>query len=416
MFERVLARCNKYGRMTLLDHRGRRHECIADRGPTVTMRIADWQTDLKMTLNPWIGVGEAYMDGGLSIEEGTLYDLVDYGLTNANMVEAGAWMSVVRAVRTGLRWWHQYNPVGLARRNVAHHYDLSRRLFELFLDPSMQYSCAYFPTPETPLVEAQQAKMRHIASKLRLEPGMRVLDIGSGWGGLGLHLAQSADVEVVGVTLSKEQFELSNERARSAGLQDRVAFKLQDYRQENEKFDRIVSVGMFEHVGVRHFPEFFAKVVELLKPDGVALLHSIGRPDGPGTANPWLRKYIFPGSYAPALSEVVPVVERTGLWISDIEILRLHYAETLRCWRANFAANREEIRRLYDERFCRMWEFYLAGCELSFRCGYSMVFQMQLINSIQAVPLTRDYMFEAERGTSAPVRQEQRTRPKPKAA
>jgi cyclopropane-fatty-acyl-phospholipid synthase len=279
----------------------------------------------------------------------------------------------------------------------------------------MQYSCAYFPRPDATLAEAQNAKMRHIASKLLLEPGMRVLDIGSGWGGLALYLAQNCDAEVVGVTLSKEQHELSTQRAKSAGLEHRVSFKLQDYRLETGTFDRIVSVGMFEHVGVRHYREFFAKVSELLNPQGVALLHSIGRRDGPGASNPWLRKYIFPGSYSPALSEVVPVVERSGLWISDIEILRLHYAETLRLWRANFAENRAEIARLYDERFCRMWEFYLAGCEVSFRSGFSMVFQMQLCNGIQALPLTRDYMFDRERELGA-SRRNAPTRPSPKAA
>jgi len=401
MFERILAKCRNYGRLTYVDHKGRRHEFHNDSGPAVTIRATDWVTDLKLAVNPWVAVGEAYMDGRLVVDEGSLFDFVEVGMRNSNDIDTTAWVKAVNIARMGMRWWHQYNPIGLARRNVAHHYDLSRRLFELFLDPTMQYSCAYFPSPQTSLAEAQQAKMRHIAAKLLLEPGMRVFDIGSGWGGLALHLAKYHDVEVVGVTLSSEQFELATQRVKSAGLEKKVTFKLQDYRLETGAFDRIVSVGMFEHVGVRHYPEFFEKARDLLRPNGVALLHSIGRREGPGTSNPWLRKYIFPGSYSPALSEVVPVVERTGLWISDVEILGLHYAETLRHWRANFNANRAEITRLYDERFCRMWEFYLAGCEMSFRLGFSMVFQMQLCKQIDAVPMTRDYMFDREREAGA---------------
>ncbi len=398
MFERVLAKCGDYGRLTLLDHRGRRHEFHAADGPTVTIRVHDAATDRRLTFNPWLAIGEAYMDRRITIEEGSLYDLIDIAMTNQARIEGDAWAVLMRWARTGLRWWHQNNPIGLARQHVAHHYDLSRRLFELFLDPSLQYSCAYFARADATLVEAQQAKMRHIAAKLFLEKGQRVLDIGCGWGGLALYLARAAGVEVVGVTLSKEQCELATERAKASGLDNLVSFKLQDYRLETGLFDRVVSVGMFEHVGLRHFPEFFQKVEEILKPGGVALLHSIGRRDGPGATNPWVRKYIFPGGYAPALSEVVPVVEKTGLWISDIEILRLHYAETLRHWRANFAANRAEIAKLFDERFCRMWEFYLTGSELTFRQDHTMVFQMQLCRGIAGAPATRDYMMQGKWG------------------
>ena len=307
------------------------------------------------------------MDGKLTIEEGSLYDFIDIGMANAHPIQSVFWQKAIGAFHFLARLWHQHNPIGLARTHVAHHYDLSRRLFELFLDESMQYSCAYFTRPDMPLAEAQQAKMRHISAKLLLQPGQRVLDIGCGWGGLAMFMAQHAGVEVVGVTLSKEQHEVAEQRAKAAGLSHLVQFKLQDYRLESEEYDRIVSVGMFEHVGVKHYPEFFGQVERLLKPSGVALLHSIGRRDGPGFTNPWLRKYIFPGGYSPALSEVVPVVERTSLWITDIEVLRLHYAETVRRWRENFDRNRAEIARLYDERFCRMWEFYLIGSELSFR-------------------------------------------------
>jgi cyclopropane-fatty-acyl-phospholipid synthase len=265
----------------------------------------------------------------------------------------------------------------------------------------MQYSCAYWPKLNMTLGEAQQAKMRHIASKLLLEPGQLVLDIGCGWGALGIYLAKTAGVKVVGVTLSKEQLEIAQQRAKDAGLEGQVEFRLQDYREVPEKFDRIVSVGMFEHVGIKHYPEFFQQVEKLLKPAGAALLHAISRRDGPGYTNPWLRKYIFPGGYSPALSEVLPWIEKTGLWVTDIETLRLHYAETLKAWRANFDKHRDEIRKLYDERFCRMWEFYLIGSELSFRYDYNMVFQIQMARGIKTVPMTRDYMFDWERKEAA---------------
>jgi len=290
-----------------------------------------------------------------------------------------------------------------ARRNVAHHYDLSDQLYELFLDRDRQYSCAYFRSPEDELETAQQNKKRHIAAKLLLQPGHKVLDIGSGWGGLALYLAAECGCEVTGLTLSEEQHKVSQGRAAAAGLADRVRFHLRDYREEEGQYDRIVSVGMFEHVGVVQYPTFFRKVNQLLTPDGVALLHSIGRMEGPGTTNPWLRKYIFPGGYSPALSEVVPAVERERLWITDIEILRLHYAETLCNWRGRFEENRERIRALYDERFCRMWELYLVGAELAFRRDRHLNFQMQLAKQVGTVPLTRDYITDWERAHTVPA-------------
>jgi cyclopropane-fatty-acyl-phospholipid synthase len=409
MFDRLLARGIRQGSVKLIDHRGRTH--MFGRGdPSVTVRVADAATDRALAFNPWLAVGEAYMAGKLIIEEGSLYDLIDISMANAGIIQHVRWQRLITAFHTLARWWHQHNPIGLARQHVAHHYDLSRRLFELFLDESMQYSCAYFVKPSISLAEAQTAKLRHIAAKLLLEPGQRVLDIGCGWGGLAIYLAKTAGVKVVGVTLSKEQHEVAQQRAREAGVEDLVTFKLQDYRLETEHYDRIVSVGMFEHVGVKHYREFFSSVERLLKPKGIALLHAIGRRDGPGFTNPWLRKYIFPGGYSPALSEVVPFVERTGMWITDIEILRLHYAETLRCWRENFNRHRAEIARIYDERFCRMWEFYLMGSELSFRHDYNMVWQMQLSRSINAVPLTRDYMADWERQGRKELRRAARDR------
>ena len=409
MFDHLLARGIKQGCITLIEPSGRT-QSFGRGEPRVTLRMADRATDLALAFNPWLKVGEAYMDGKLTIEEGSLYDLIEIGMANAGGLQSPGWQKVVAGLHTLLRWWHQHNPIGLARQHVAHHYDLSRRLFELFLDESMQYSCAYFVRPSITLAEAQVAKMRHIASKLLLEPGQRVFDIGCGWGGLGIYLAKECGVEVVGVTLSKEQHELATQRARQAGVEKQVTFKLQDYRLEAESYDRIVSVGMFEHVGVKHYQEFFGAVERLLKPTGVALVHAIGRRDGPGFTNPWLRKYIFPGGYSPALSEVVPVVEKTSMWITDIEVLRLHYAETLRAWRDNFNRHRAEIARIYDERFCRMWEFYLIGSELSFRHNYNMVWQMQLARDIEAVPVTRDYMLDWERQAGIPARRASRER------
>lgn len=400
MFAKLLRAGIKIGHIALIDHQGRRQD-FGSGVPSVTLRMHEPALRWQLGLSPWLKVGEAYMDGTLTIEDGTLYDFIDIGMKNTQSLLGLKSQKAMMIVNRLLRWWHQHNPIGTAQRHVAHHYDLSRKLFELFLDESMQYSCAYFTGLDATLAEAQQAKMRHIASKLLLKPGQRVLDIGCGWGGLGIYLAKTAGVKVTGVTLSKEQHEIACARVKAAGLEGEVEFKLQDYRLEPGRFDRIVSVGMFEHVGLKHFPEFFAKVEELLVPGGVALLHAIGRRDGPGHTNPWLRKYIFPGGYSPALSEVLPVVERTSLWVTDIEILRLHYAETLKVWRENFERRRAEIRALYDERFCRMWEFYLVGSELSFRYDYNMVFQMQLGRGIEAVPITRDYMFDWERADAA---------------
>ncbi len=403
MFNRLLARGIKRGCITLIDWRGRA-QTFGRGEPKVTVRLADGAPDRALSFNPWLKVGEAYMDGKLVIEQGSLYDLIDIGMANVGGIQKARWQGLVTGFHTLARWWHQNNPIGLARQHVAHHYDMSRRLFELFLDESMQYSCGYFWKPGISLAEAQAAKMRHIASKLLLEPGQRVLDIGCGWGGLAIYLAKQCGVEVVGITLSREQHELATQRAKDAGVDKQVKFKLQDYRLETGSYDRIVSVGMFEHVGVKHYREYFATVERVLKPKGVGLLHAIGRRDGPGFTNPWLRNYIFPGGYSPALSEVVPVVEKTSLWIADIEVLRLHYADTLRCWRDNFNRHRAEIARIYDERFCRMWEFYLIGSELSFRHSYNMVWQMQLARDVNAAPLTRDYMVDWEREAGRPKR------------
>lgn len=394
------------GALTLLGPDGARIVIRGDRpGPEVTLRIADHATARAIALHPRLKLGEAYMNGRLTVEGGDIYDFLDFAGLNSEVIDGGTWLDAVNAVRKLFRRLQQYNPVGRARKNVAHHYDLSDRLYDIFLDRDRQYSCAYFRTPQDSLETAQENKKRHIAAKLLLRPGDRVLDIGSGWGGMGLFLAQAGAGRVVGVTLSQEQHRLSTHRAAEAGLADRVEFKLQDYRLETGRYDRIVSVGMFEHVGVGHYAEFFAKIRDLLADDGVALIHSIGRSDGPGATNAWIDRYIFPGGYAPALSEVLPVIERSGLVVTDIEILRLHYAETLREWRRRFMAARDEVRALYDERFIRMWEFYLASSEVSFRRWGFMVWQIQLARRIDAVPVTRDYIegWERSHAESNPI-------------
>jgi len=391
----------KSGSFRIIDSRGRSHLVGDESRPTSTLRFADRWLDFTLALNPALYVGEAYMEGRLIVEEGTLYDFLELAARNMARVESNPWYGLLSRIAKRIG---QYNPIGQARRNVAHHYDLSDQLYDLFLDKDRQYSCAYFLDPRDSIETAQENKKRHIASKLLLtRPRLKLLDIGSGWGGLGLYLARETGADVTGVTLSVEQHKVSEARAAEAGLGDRVRFHLRDYREEPDKYDRIVSVGMFEHVGPTHYREFFGKLKEMLAEDGVALLHSIGRMEPPGGMNPWIRKYIFPGGYTPALSEVFTAIQDSGLWVTDLEILRLHYAETLRAWRERFESNRDKIRALYDERFCRMWEFYLVGCELSFRYMNQMVFQMQIARQPAAVPLTRDYMVEWERAAGKPL-------------
>jgi len=402
-FNLLLRHLIRRGTLRVIDPQGRVRVFAGKPGPVITIRLHDQQVLRQLTLNPRLHLGESYMDGRLTVEDGgSLYDFLDLVATNMNLAPQSLLTPIYNGFGTTLRAIQQWNKVGRSRRNVAHHYDLSDTLYDLFLDRDRQYSCAYFTAPDQAIDQAQANKKRHIAAKLLLKPGQRVLDIGCGWGGLALYLAKECEVEVTGLTLSVEQLRVAERRAAAAGLANRVRFKLLDYRQEEGVYDRIVSVGMFEHVGVPQYRTFFRKVKGLLKDDGVALLHSIGRADGPGATNPWIRKYIFPGGYSPALSEVLPKVERAGLWVTDIEVLRLHYAETLKAWRTRFMAERERIKQLYDERFCRMWEFYLAGSEIAFRHQGHIVFQMQLARQVDAVPLTRDYMFDWERSHQAP--------------
>ncbi|MEL6169124.1 MAG: cyclopropane-fatty-acyl-phospholipid synthase family protein [Pseudomonadota bacterium] len=376
-------------------------------GDPVTVRISDPDVLRKAVRSPELAAGEAYMDGTLTIDGDDLHGFLRIAIENLEVHRGPWWDQALRRLRVLLKRLHQFNPRSRARSNVAHHYDLSAELYELFLDTDKQYSCAYFADPSMTLEEAQAAKKRHIAEKLLIQPGMRVLDIGCGWGGLGMTLARDYGAHVVGVTLSEEQHKIANERAEASGLSNMCDFRLTDYRNVDETFDRIVSVGMFEHVGVPHYGEYFNHVADKLRPDGVALIHTIGRPEPPGSTSPWITKYIFPGGYAPALSEVMPSIEASGLYQTDIEIWRLHYAETLRVWLDRFMANWDKAAALYDERFCRMWRFYLIASEQTFRHGRQAVFQIQLAHDQSAVPLTRDYLY---RGTVASEHAEEAAR------
>lgn len=358
----------------------------------VAVRLADSGAAWQLILRPELALGELYMDGRITLLQGSVYDLLLLLGCNLRFQSLPGIARGYSQLRVALRPLHQRNTARRARRNAAHHYDLDVHLYSLFLDPDMQYSCAYFEHPGHSLEKAQLAKKRHIAAKLLATPGHRILDIGSGWGGLACYLAERCGAKVTGITLSEAQLSASLAHSRSRGLSEHAEFRLQDYRTVSGRFDRIVSIGMFEHVGISYYDAFFAKVAELLADDGVMLLHSIGRSDGPNITNPWTAKYIFPGGYLPALSEVLPAIERSGLIVTDIEILRLHYAETLKAWRERFLARRDEAKALYDERFCRMWEFYLASAECGFRHGGLMVFQVQLAKRLETVPLTRDYI------------------------
>jgi cyclopropane-fatty-acyl-phospholipid synthase len=365
-------------------------------GPPLAVKFMDRRAEWDLLVNPALTMGELFMDGRILVTRGSLYDLLELGAKNLVEFQDVAWIKALEKIRVAFRGLHQRNDRRRAKRNIARHYDNDARLYELFLDSDLQYSCAYFAHPGLSLDEAQKAKKRHIAAKLLLNDGASVLDIGCGFGGMALYLAGVIGAKVTGVTLSEDQFGLAKARAQRSGLANRVDFRLQDYRDVRETFDRIVSVGMFEHVGAASYDEYFQTVRRQLKEDGVMLLHSIGRNSMPGATNPWIRKYIFPGGYIPSLSEVLPAIERAGLYVTDIEILRLHYAETLRAWRERFMANRAEAARIHDERFCRMWEFYLAGSETSFRVDGHMVMQIQLARRQDAVPLTRDYILERE--------------------
>ena len=384
------------GNLRITSARGATYHFGDGSGSPVAVRLTTPSAVRRILRNPELYLGEAYMDGSLVVEQGSIADLLGI-LLGQNLTGAPpAWAWPQWMLRYVYRRLQQFNKPKKARRNVAHHYDLDGRLYSLFLDADRQYSCGYFETENQSLDDAQLAKKRHIAAKLLIEPGKRVLDIGSGWGGLALYLAEFCGARVTGITLSEEQLRRSDARATEKQLADAAEFRLQDYRDLAGSFDRIVSVGMFEHVGVVFYKAFFRKCAALLADDGVMVLHTIGRSEGPNVTNPWIAKYIFPGGYIPALSEVLPAIERAGLLVTDIEILRLHYAETLKAWRARFLAHSQEVKRIYDERFLRMWEFYLAASEMAFREQAMMVFQIQLTKRQDVVPMTRDYIAREE--------------------
>lgn len=392
VFEKVVRK----GTLIVRDASGQSYKFGDGSTPHVTISFADKRLEKELTLNPQRVLGEAYMYGRFRMDEGSIYDFLDLVLGNSIRHPLPRWLSQVERMRRATKRLQQFNPVGRSRANVAHHYDIDKRIYDLFLDSDRQYSCAYFENGEG-LEAAQLGKKRHLAAKLALEPGQTVLDIGCGWGGLGLYLARTSQCAITGITLSTEQLAIANERAREAGLSNQVQFKLEDYRQLEGKFDRIVSVGMFEHVGVNHYDTYFQRVRDLLEDDGVAVIHSIGRSDEPAVTNQFIARHIFPGGYIPALSEVLPAIERSGLILTDVEILRLHYAKTLRIWRERFLAGWKEARALKGEAFCRMWEFYLAASETAFRYQGLMVFQLQLAKRVDTLPLTRDYIWEEER-------------------
>ena len=392
LLEVFLRRIVKLGTFTIRTASGHTFSLGDGTGKALTIIFTDRAAQARLIRDPALTLGELYMDGQLLIEGGDVLDLHMAAQRNISAADISGVLRLADRMRFMIRGLKQNNHPLRSTSNVAHHYDLDRRLYSLFLDKDMQYSCAYFEHPDVSLEEAQLAKKRHIAAKLAVEPGHSVLDIGCGWGGMALYLADVCQARVTGVTLSNEQLRVANKRAFQQGPGTQVHFRIQDYREIEETFDRVVSVGMLEHVGAGYLDAYFAKVAAVLKADGAALVHTIGRTDGPGVTNPWIDKYIFPGGYIPAMSEVTAAIERAGLMIADIEILRMHYADTLREWRKRFLARRDDIKELYDERFCRMWDFYLAGSEASFRLGQNVVFQFLLARQVDSLPVTRDYI------------------------
>ncbi|HEY7383996.1 MAG TPA: class I SAM-dependent methyltransferase [Beijerinckiaceae bacterium] len=397
LLREVFSRLVRRGSLHLVTAGGE-HLTFGDGGaPDVTIRFTDSTAEWALLIDPELRAGELFMEGRLVVEHGSIYDFLQLALQGSGGDRTVLALPALIRLRTMLRRLRPTNSLTRARRNVAHHYDLDDRLYTLFLDADRQYSCAYFEQPDATLEEAQLAKKRLIAAKLLIEPDHSVLDIGCGWGGLAFYLAGVAGAgSVKGITLSEEQLAVARRRAGAQGLSGRVSFDLVDYRDARGTFDRIVSVGMFEHVGAQFYETYFRTCRDLLADDGVMLLHTIGRVGPPYPTNPWIQRYIFPGGYLPSLSEMTAAVERAGLFVTDVEVLRLHYADTLRAWRERFLARRDEAARLYDERFCRMWEFYLAASEATFRFEDTVVFQVQLAKRNDVVPLTRGYIAERE--------------------
>lgn len=359
----------------------------------IRFKILDKTLHWKLLINPDLYLGEGYTDGSIVIENGTLTEFLDIAIKNIGRDSANSITNALDKFRRIYRYITNFNLIGKSKQNVAHHYDLSNKFYDLFLDEKRQYSCAYFKNENDTLEVAQNNKIDHIIKKLNLKPNHKVLDVGCGWGTLALDIAKKTQCEVVGITLSKNQLEYAQQKAREMNLENQVEFRLEDYRQLSEKFDRVVSVGMFEHVGRKFYSKYFNKVFDFLNEDGVALIHTIGSINPPRGPQPWITKYIFPGGYTPSLSEVSLPIEKSGLIISDLEVLRAHYAHTLRSWKDRFMSKKEQVLEMFDEKFFRMWEFYLVGCEMSFKWSDQVVFQFQLTRKLKATPITRDYIY-----------------------
>tara|TARA_B100000427_G_scaffold153603_1_gene127892 strand:- start:4167 stop:5354 length:1188 start_codon:yes stop_codon:yes gene_type:complete len=359
----------------------------------ITIKLLDKSLNYKLLLHPDLYFGEAYTDGSLVIENGTIAEFLDIALKNIGRGDINVYGKILNRLKGTYSYLTSFNKIVKSRKNVSHHYDISEKLYDLFLDTNRQYSCAYFKNEKDTLEDAQMNKIDHIIKKLNIKPNQKVLDIGSGWGTLAINIAQKTKASVTGITLSENQLEYSNKKANEMNLNNQLKFKLIDYRQLNEKFDRIVSVGMFEHVGRKFYKTYFNTVSKLLNEQGVALIHTIGSSNPPRDPQPWITKYIFPGGYTPSLSEIARPIEDSGLMISDLEVLRMHYSHTLRHWRERFLSKKEAVLEMFDEKFLRMWEFYLASCEMAFKWGDQVVFQLQLTKDIKSVPNTRDYIY-----------------------
>ena len=363
------------------------------KNPPIKLTILDKKLHYKLLFLPDLYFGEAYTDGSIKLENGSLTEFLELAMKNIGRSDINYYSKILNKLRGTYRYLTSFNLISKSKTNVAHHYDISEKLYDFFLDKNRQYSCAYFKNDNDTLETAQENKIKHIIKKLNLKPNQKVLDIGSGWGTLAIEIAKQSKCEVLGITLSENQLQYSLDKVRELNLENQVSFKLLDYRELNEKFDRVVSVGMFEHVGRKFYKKYFNKVSELLNNDGVALIHTIGSSNPPRDPHPWITKYIFPGGYTPSLSEIARPIENSGLVISDMEILRLHYSHTLRHWKERFLDKREKVLELFDEKFLRMWEFYLAGCEMAFKWGDQVVFQLQLTKNFTSVPNTRDYIY-----------------------
>ena len=393
MFIEFLQKTIKYGKIEIIDYDKKRY-VLGSSGEFCVIRLHKKNIIKKIFINPELYIGEAYVDGDLTIEEGSLEIFINIMTKNYKNFDKIFFHKIRKIFKKMFSFLNKKNLISTSIKNVAHHYDINEEIYKLFLDKDMQYSCAYFHNDNISLDQAQIDKKHHLIKKMNIDKkNMRILDIGSGWGGMALQIAKDTGAYVKGITLSKKQLETSRKRAKQNNLSSLVNFELEDYRNINEKFDRIISIGMFEHVGIKQYDVFFKKIKDILTDDGVMVLHSIGQKYKPEETNPWIKKYIFPGGYIPSLSEIFSVAEKEGLWVNDLEILRLHYASTLKHWHKNFYNNREKISQILSEKFCRMWEFYLLLSEYSFRNMGNFVFQMQISKNLGSLPFTRNYIY-----------------------